>query len=118
MIQNLTDGSLWIWSSIDHTSYWNTSCLLIDVLNLFSHFTRCLLTLSAVDCILGDWEPWTGCDKECGWGKKSRKRAVLRPQQNGGKPCGTSLEKSFCYGWNCIKTRHSHGHHELQGMFS
>lgn len=68
----------------------------------------------AVDCILGDWEHWTTCDKECGWGKKTRRRPVLRSQQNGGKPCGTSMEKSFCYGWNCIKTRHSHGHHELQ----
>ncbi|CAK0847073.1 unnamed protein product, partial [Prorocentrum cordatum] len=43
------------------------------------------------DCVVNDWEPWTGCTATCGSGQRERRRTIKVPPANGGKPCVEDL---------------------------
>ncbi|CAJ1440261.1 unnamed protein product [Effrenium voratum] len=45
----------------------------------------------AQDCLLQDWSLWSGCSRTCGSGEQLRKRIVLQPSSNGGRPCEGNL---------------------------
>eukprot|EP00747_Dinoflagellata_sp_TGD_P121039 gnl/TRDRNA2_/TRDRNA2_173374_c0_seq1.p1 gnl/TRDRNA2_/TRDRNA2_173374_c0~~gnl/TRDRNA2_/TRDRNA2_173374_c0_seq1.p1 ORF type:complete len:1602 (+),score=263.90 gnl/TRDRNA2_/TRDRNA2_173374_c0_seq1:84-4889(+) len=50
-----------------------------------------------VDCVMGDWDPWGGCDKTCEGGQKFRSREEATPMAFGGRPCsGHTYETSAC----------------------
>jgi hypothetical protein len=76
--------------------------------------TVCTGRSPPVDCRLGPWNPWTDCNKDCGWGHKTRNREIKQKALNGGKVCEVTDETSYCYGWSCKKPRHSGGLHELR----
>lgn len=40
-----------------------------------------------IDCVVGDWEPWSSCSEPCGDGVKSRRRPVVVSPQYGGAEC-------------------------------
>ncbi|XP_067635375.1 uncharacterized protein vex isoform X2 [Eurosta solidaginis] len=54
-----------------------------------------------VDCQVGDWTPWSECDKSCGMGVTSRTRKMMQAPQNGGKHCPSLTQKRNCQGFRC-----------------
>lgn len=48
------------------------------------------------NCKVGSWSEWTPCTKHCGFGMKTRTRAVLREERNGGRPCPLLTEDKTC----------------------
>nr|XP_037278252.1 thrombospondin type-1 domain-containing protein 7A-like [Rhipicephalus microplus] len=40
-----------------------------------------------IDCVMGEWSPWSRCDAVCGGGTRTRTRRVVRWHQHGGRPC-------------------------------
>jgi hypothetical protein len=38
-----------------------------------------------VDCQLGEWSPWSSCNKSCGGGTQISTRQVVTAAANGGK---------------------------------
>merc|ERR1719440_2731685 len=40
-----------------------------------------------IDCIVGEWSPFSKCTKDCGGGSKTRDRPILTPDDHGGTPC-------------------------------
>lgn len=55
------------------------------------------------DCVLGLWSEWSACDKTCGGGERSRKRAIVTEQQSGGQPCtGMLKDVDVCGGETCL----------------
>lgn len=42
-----------------------------------------------VDCVMGEWSPWSRCDAVCGGGTRTRTRRVVRWHQHWGRPCPT-----------------------------
>jgi len=53
----------------------------------------CPAKLVNVDCVLGDWQPWTKCSGSCGTGQQSRTRKIITLPQLKGKQCKASLEE-------------------------
>ena len=43
--------------------------------------------LYLVDCIWGNYSPWSACTETCGSGKQYRFRAIERYESNGGTSC-------------------------------
>ena len=70
---------------------------------------------SAQDCVLGNWGKYSDCDTKCGWGKKERKRQVIREPRFGGKACNITSEVKSCYGYNCKQTRQADYKKEMRG---
>ncbi|XP_041059147.1 somatomedin-B and thrombospondin type-1 domain-containing protein [Carcharodon carcharias] len=56
--------------------------------------------ISAIDCIVGPWGPWTECSSLCGIGSRDRGRLVTIPPRNGGTPCPDLKQRRGCYGHN------------------
>ena len=69
---------------------------------------------AATDCILDDWADWGVCSKRCGWGNKERLRRVLVDKQNGGKKCGQTRQRVYCYGTKC-KVERAQGGEAIRG---
>lgn len=57
--------------------------------------------VSAVDCEVGEWSPWTECSAECNGGTRTRKRDVIRPPMNDGAPCSILFEYEDCNVFVC-----------------
>lgn len=55
----------------------------------------------AVDCVVGNWGPWSMCSKLCGGGKRYRVRPILRSPAHGGKSCPTTREEVSCNTHGC-----------------
>ena len=72
----------------------------------------CLFT--ATDCVLDDWGEWGQCSKRCGWGSKERLRRVLVDRRNGGKKCGQTRQRVYCYGTKC-KVERAQGGEAIRG---
>jgi len=51
-----------------------------------------------IDCQVSSWSSWGSCSSECGSGKATRTRTVIRPQSNGGAICPDLIEKKSCQG--------------------
>ncbi|KAM5264060.1 complement component C6 [Ctenodactylus gundi] len=66
--------------------YWENSC---DKLCTKQETRECNWQTCPINCLLGDYGPWTDCDPCVE--KQSRVRSVLRPSQFGGQPCTESL---------------------------
>jgi len=54
-----------------------------------------------IDCVVGEWEGWSGCSAECGGGVRERMRPVLTPMENEGKPCDDTEETEGCNAQSC-----------------
>lgn len=46
------------------------------------------------DCVLGDWGPWSVCDKLCGPSSRTRTRAIATPAGPGGVACPTEAQRT------------------------
>jgi len=54
------------------------------------------------DCIVGEWQRWDNCTKQCGTGFQERLRPVLYPAKFGGKPCPTTKQQRVCNTFPCM----------------
>ncbi|XP_005990222.1 somatomedin-B and thrombospondin type-1 domain-containing protein [Latimeria chalumnae] len=54
--------------------------------------------ISAIDCEVGPWGPWSECDLPCVIGSRERTRQVTVPPRNGGKPCPDLKQRRGCFG--------------------
>ena len=73
----------------------------------------------AVDCVLSDeWSEWSDCDVNCDSGVKQRTLPILVAPANGGKSCGTTVQRALCEGVKCKHARASGRLIELKGNFS
>jgi len=67
---------------------------------------------SPVDCVLGDWQEWSGCTATCGGGSTSRSRNIVTQPAHGGIPCeGPLSEAKECARASCP------GPHEVDCQF-
>ncbi|XP_013387743.1 SCO-spondin [Lingula anatina] len=64
----------------------------------------CNLGPCAIDGNWGAWAAWTGCDAECGPGRKSRGRICNAPAPSfGGRPCeGPAIDYTDCMNKACL----------------
>lgn len=67
-----------------------------------SNTRTCNQEACAVDCKVGTWEQWDGCDKSCAGGTHTRTR-VNTPPLDGGKACPSSVESEGCNAQRCPK---------------
>lgn len=67
--------------------YWENSC---DQLCTKQETRECNVQTCPINCILGDYGPWSGCDPCIR--KQVKVRSILRPSQFGGQPCTEPLE--------------------------
>jgi len=51
-----------------------------------------------IDCQVSSWSSWGSCSSECGSGKATRTRTVIRPQSNGGVSCPDLSQHRTCKG--------------------
>ncbi|XP_057686750.1 somatomedin-B and thrombospondin type-1 domain-containing protein isoform X2 [Corythoichthys intestinalis] len=58
--------------------------------------------ISAIDCVVGSWGPWSSCTTPCGVGSTERSRQVSVPPRNGGTPCPDLKQRRGCFGNNKI----------------
>lgn len=49
-----------------------------------------------VDCVMGDWTPFSACSVTCGTGVEVRSRPIITPAQHGGAACGNTSESREC----------------------
>jgi len=56
-----------------------------------------------IDCVVGEWEGWSGCSAECGGGVRSRMRPVLMEMKYDGQPCEDTEEAEGCGSQSCNK---------------
>jgi hypothetical protein len=49
-----------------------------------------------VDCVIGDWTPWSPCSLSCGGGEMLRSRDVVTPAEHKGEPCPGTEETMVC----------------------
>merc|ERR1719215_2117036 len=54
-----------------------------------------------IDCVVGEWEGWSGCSAECGGGVRKRQRSVVTEMKYGGEPCEDTEESEACNGQSC-----------------
>ncbi|XP_073933646.1 complement component C6 isoform X1 [Castor canadensis] len=66
--------------------YWDNSC---DQLCTKQETRECNWQTCPINCLLGDYGPWSDCDPCVK--KQSKVRSVLRPSQFGGQPCTEPL---------------------------
>jgi len=76
----------------------------------------CLCPTVVLDCLTTDWSDWSDCDVRCGPGVKQRLRDILQAALNGGRPCGTLVEKTVCEGTGCKVPRASDVQEALKGI--
>jgi len=55
----------------------------------------------AVDCVMGEYGPWSTCSATCGGGMQSRHRVVKVPSSNGGDECPCTEEWQPCNTQGC-----------------
>lgn len=60
--------------------------------------------VAPVDCVHGQWGPWSSCSKTCGKGTTSRMRPILNETQYGGMACSPT-ETSDCNEEMCPDTK-------------
>merc|ERR1719199_1810352 len=46
-----------------------------------------------MDCQMGEYSEWSVCTQSCGGGTRSRTRNVVATAQNGGLPCGNTVQE-------------------------
>ncbi len=56
----------------------------------------CSNTNQPVDCVMGQWSPWSPCSEECGGGERVRNRVIEVPMACDGQPCGPVQEIEAC----------------------
>jgi len=59
-----------------------------------------------IDCIVGEWEEWSGCSAECGGGVRERMRPVVRESRYDGEPCEDTEETEGCNSFDCNEDCH------------
>lgn len=62
--------------------------------------------VAAVDCVVGEWEEYGDCSRQCGLGAKTRHRTVIQEPRNGGQECPVLKETTVCFGERCMRQRH------------
>ncbi|KAJ8679168.1 hypothetical protein QAD02_014955, partial [Eretmocerus hayati] len=88
----------------DKPCYCDHACLkLADCCDDFNE------TCAVMDCKLSEWSEWSECDNGCGTGQQIRSRQVLRPEQNGGKPCDSDTHQTApCQNFDSCRRRARH----------
>ncbi|XP_022913341.1 spondin-1 [Onthophagus taurus] len=56
----------------------------------------------AIDCMVSDWSPWSGCSVSCGKGFQYRQRMIKREPENNGKPCPNLTKRKKCIRAPCL----------------
>uniref|UniRef100_H3DD66 Si:dkey-178e17.3 n=1 Tax=Tetraodon nigroviridis TaxID=99883 RepID=H3DD66_TETNG len=59
---------------------------------------RRVCQISAIDCEVGPWGPWSPCTSSCGVGSTERSRQVSVPPRNEGRPCPDLKQRRGCFG--------------------
>lgn len=55
----------------------------------------------AVDVVMGRWQEWSACSRQCGGGTRTRRRDVVRQAEDGGLPAGESVQMEVCNAEAC-----------------
>ena len=53
------------------------------------------------DCEVNEWDKWSDCDVQCGYGTMTRSRSIRVQPANGGRDCPELLQKRGCHGQKC-----------------
>lgn len=61
---------------------------------------RAVCHISAIDCDVSPWGPWSECSSPCGIGSRERTRQVIVPPRNGGMQCPDLKQHRGCLGHN------------------
>mmetsp|Transcript_36328 Transcript_36328/g.78626 ORF Transcript_36328/g.78626 Transcript_36328/m.78626 type:complete len:861 (-) Transcript_36328:298-2880(-) len=61
----------------------------------------CNMQACPIDCVVGEWEGWSGCSAQCGGGVRERMRPVVTQMQYDGKPCEDTEETEGCNSHSC-----------------
>ena len=64
-------------------------------INILS-FNPCNTKPCPIDCKVGDWTPWSDCDKICGPGNMTRTRPIIIAPKYGGASCLPTTDISAC----------------------
>lgn len=78
--QQTRERNIWQTASLE-----GKSCT--DPLSETKNCTNSSGACAYADCVLGDWEQWTACSKDCGGGTKRRNRIIQSTPTGGGKQC-------------------------------
>ena len=63
----------------------------------------CRVRFCPQHCQWSPWGKWSACSKTCGYGKRLRKRKVVKSAKHGGRACvGSKTEKQSCFRKKCI----------------
>jgi len=75
--------------------YCDSNCIIMgDCCTDYHH------TCSRQDCQVGDWQEWTTCDNQCGYGARKRTRKVIVYPDNGGHHCPIMKQRRACVGYD------------------
>eukprot|EP01012_Entosiphon_sulcatum_P049575 TRINITY_DN6820_c0_g1_i6.p1 TRINITY_DN6820_c0_g1~~TRINITY_DN6820_c0_g1_i6.p1 ORF type:complete len:7637 (+),score=112.47 TRINITY_DN6820_c0_g1_i6:5459-28369(+) len=63
--------------------------------------SSCNVGYCQVDCVVGPWQDWTPCSKDCGVGTRTRTRVVRQAAEFGGLACPQLVEEEYCNTHDC-----------------
>jgi hemicentin len=63
--------------------------------------SECNSQACPIDCVLGDWNGFSNCDKSCGTGIQSRERSIAREHAFGGAACPDLIDSQNCNAHSC-----------------
>ena len=72
----------------------------IDVCRRVISSNKVFLSSPGQDCQVGDWQEWSTCDNQCGYGARKRTRKVIVYPDNGGHHCPIMKQRRACVGFD------------------
>ncbi len=68
------------------------------------------------DCVVSGWGEWSGCNKTCGPGQKTRTRTVLKQAQRDGAACPALTETADCENRPCYPSNYKGCYKDCDGQ--